>query len=132
MKPLYMLLSLMLILALRRVQSPDLGSVRWALISFLAGEGFCAVNYIFFQEQSHFVEYLHCSGMVVCFGFAAYAFLEGIDLRIIRFSAENEKCAALSLCDGCIKYTDAPCGLKRLFMVLIPAMSVVSRVVTSR
>jgi hypothetical protein len=36
--------------------------------------------------------------MVLCFGLATYAILEGMDLRLIRYSAPEEKCAALGLC----------------------------------
>jgi hypothetical protein len=59
--------------------------------------------------------------MVLSFGFVTFAILEGTDSRIIKISNTDQKCAALSLCRSCIKYTEAPCGLKRLFLFLTPA-----------
>jgi hypothetical protein len=59
--------------------------------------------------------------MLLSFGFATYAILEGIDSRILMLSEPNKKCAALSLCKKCIKYEKAPCGLKRTFFMIIPA-----------
>jgi hypothetical protein len=64
--------------------------------------------------------------MAVSFSFVAYAFLEGFDYRVIKFSPEQERCAALSLCRACVKYTGAPCGLNRLFTVTIPALMVLA------
>jgi len=73
-----------------------------------------------------FSEYLHGAGMLLCFGFATYAILEGMDRRVLMLSSPDRRCAALSLCERCIKHTDAPCGFRRVFMVLIPALMVVA------
>ena len=43
-KPAYMVLSFVLILFLRRNPARDLVLIKWSLITFLAGEGFCAAN----------------------------------------------------------------------------------------
>lgn len=120
-KPIYMLIALILAVILRRQQSRDLVSLRWALIAFFVGEACCAVNYWIYGEESHLLEYLHSYGMVLTFGFMTYALCEGLDLRIVRYSDESKKCAALGLCGSCIKYADVPCGLRRLFLFLIPA-----------
>lgn len=125
-KPAYMLISLALIIVLWRSAAPDLAALRRGLIGFLAGEAFCAVNYLACQGQSALVEYLHSYGMVLNFGFTAYAVFEGVDRRIVRYSTPDAKCAGLSLCLRCIKYTTAPCGFQRLFLLLIPAALVVS------
>ncbi len=125
-KPVYMAVSLLLIIVLRRQRASDLAALRWGLIAFLAGEGFCAINYVLFGEESHLMEFLHSYGMVVAFGFMTYAFLEGMDTRIIKFSAADKRCAALTLCPACGKNTDEPCGLRRVFVFLAPAMIVVS------
>jgi rhodanese-related sulfurtransferase len=121
-KPLYTLLSLALVVILWRSRSADLVALRWGLIFFFIGENCCAINYLVFNHTSYFFEYLHSFGMLLCFGFVTYAALEGIDQRIIMLSGQDQKCAALSLCNGCIKYTDAPCGLKRTFFIIIPAL----------
>jgi rhodanese-related sulfurtransferase len=125
-KPLYMLISFGLILWLWRQQAPDLTALRWGLIIFWLGENACSVNYLFFHGLSDLWEFLHNYGMAVGFSFMAWAFLEGLDVRVIKYSPAKERCAALSLCQACIKYADAPCGLQRLFKVAIPAAIVVA------
>jgi hypothetical protein len=59
--------------------------------------------------------------MSVGFAFTTYAVLEGVDRRLIKYSAAKDRCAALNLCRACIKYADVPCGLRRLFSLIIPA-----------
>jgi len=140
-KPFYELLSLVLAVWLWRQRSPELSALCWAMIFFFVGENFCAVNYLFCGDRSYLFEYLHCFGMVVCFGLTIYALLEGIDHRLVKLSDADAKCAALGLCPRCVKYTDAssppkgtapfsptrklgqspPCGLQRMFLLLIPA-----------
>jgi len=120
-KPAYMLLSLVLVVILWRRRSPDLAALRWGLLFFFAGEFFCAVNYAVFNDDSFFTEYLHSFGMLLSFGFGTYAFLEGLDLRLVKYSDPASACAALKLCRACIKHSDAPCGLRRVFLLLIPA-----------
>ncbi len=125
-KPLYMLLSLILIVLLRRQTLSHLVALRWAMIFFLAGEAACALNYIIYGEGSQLFEYLHSYGMVVCFSFTTYALFEALDHRLIKYSDPNQRCAAINLCDGCIKHMDVPCKLKRLFLLGIPALLVVA------
>lgn len=121
-KPLYMTGAVVLAFLLRRQRSADLAALRWGLTFFFVGEAFCAVNYLLFGETSYLAEHLHSFGMVLSFTFATYALFEGIDLRLIHYSDPGGRCAALGLCRACIKQTDAPCGLKRLFLVTIPIL----------
>jgi hypothetical protein len=109
-----------------RQRSPDLAALRWAMISFFVGENFCAANYLISGDQSILFEYLHSYGMVLCFGLTIYALLEGIDRRLIRLSEPNAHCAALGLCRRCIKHAEVPCGLRRVFLWLIPAAMIVA------
>jgi hypothetical protein len=125
-KPAYMGLSLALIVWLWRSTADDLTALRRGLIAFLAGESACALNYLVFDGRSDLWEFLHSYGMVVSFSFVAYAGLEGLDHRLIRFSAPKDRCAALSLCRACIKHADVPCGLRRLFTFGIPSLIVVA------
>lgn len=125
-KPIYTLLSLLVAIALWRSTSPDLVALRWAMISFFLGENACAVNYFAFRETSYLAEYLHCYGMLACFGFTAYAILEGLDRRVLRLSDPQRPCAAVGLCGRCIKSSDVPCGMRQLFYVLLPALIVVA------
>jgi len=121
MKPTYTILSGILVILLWRRKTSDLMALRWSMIFFFIGENFCAINYLVFTDKSHLLEYLHSYGMLLSFGFATYAILEGIDSRILMLSDPNTKCAALRLCGQCIKYEDVPCGLKRTFFMIIPA-----------
>ena len=125
-KPVYMLLSFVLIVWLWRRRAADLVFLRWGLIWFWLGETGCSIDYLFYARGSDFWEYFHGFGMAAGFAFIAYAALEGIDQRLIKFSPRGERCAALGLCRACEKYTNDPCGLKRLFALMIPALAVVA------
>lgn len=125
-KPTYMLATLGLVLILWRQRAPDLAALRWAMLAFLAGETCCLVNYVGFREESYLFEYLHSFGMVVAFGFTTYALLEGLDLRLVRYGDPQQTCAAAALCRGCIKHADVPCGLRRVFLLLIPAVAIMT------
>jgi len=127
-KPGYTILSLIIAIVLWRSKSPDLAALRWSMIFFFLGENFCAVNYFVFTDKSYFLEYLHSFGMLLSFGFATYAIFEGIDRRILMLSEPNKKCAALGLCRKCIKYENIPCGLKRTFLMIIPAMILIASI----
>lgn len=125
-KPTYMVLSLILVVLLWRRTAPDLSALRWALFFFFVGEAWCAANYLVFVHESKLFEFLHSYGMVLCFAFTSYAFFEAMDHRFFKYSDPDERCAAIGLCKGCIKYTQVPCGLKRCFLLLTPAIIVVA------
>ena len=126
-KPVYMLGSLGLIVWLWRSGAPDLSALRWGLVLFLAGESACAFNYVVLGGQSELWEYLHDCGMVTGFSFVAWAVLEAFDARLIKFSAAQDRCAALGLCRRCVKYdATAPCGLPRVFNVALLALLVLA------
>lgn len=128
-KPIYMFLSLIVAAALWKSTSGDLVALRWGMIFFFLGEAACAVNYFAFKEASYLWEYLHGAGMFVCFSFVAYAVLEAVDIRILQLSDPKRPCAAMRLCGACIKTADVPCGLQRLFYVLIPALIVIAAMI---
>lgn len=123
-KPIYTTLALVLALVLWRQRSADLSALRWAMVCFFVGENFCAANYLICNDRSYLFEYFHSFGMVLCFGLTTFALLEGVDYRLVKFSDQEAKCAALTLCRRCIKHTDAPCGLRRTFLFMIPALMV--------
>ena len=125
-KPIYMLLSLYLIILLRKSKFSDLAALRWGLISFLVGELFCAVNYLFFNEASHLMEYLHSFGMVTGFGFIVFSIVEGFDKRIIKYSDIHSKCVWFSVCKECIKVKDVSCGLTRIFKWIVLSLIIIS------
>jgi len=80
-KPVYMMLSLIIILALIRQKRPQIIALQWGQITFLAGEVFCAINFYIFKHESILSEYLHSYGMVLAFGFTSFALLEGWEMR---------------------------------------------------
>ncbi len=121
-KPFYTVLSLALVILLWRQRSPDLAALRWAMLSFFVGENFCAANYLVFGDRSCLCEYLHSLGMVLCFGLSAFALVEAADRRLVKFSDPEARCAAAGLCRRCAKHADAPCGLRRTFLFLLPAL----------
>jgi hypothetical protein len=125
-KPIYMALSLALIVWLWRSRAADLTALRRGLVAFLAGEGACAVNYLFLGGRSDLWEFFHSYGMTVAFSFVGFAALEGMDHRLIKYSGAKDRCAAVSLCRACIKHADVPCGLRRLFAVGIPGLILVA------
>jgi len=118
----YSLLSLILVIVLWRSAAADLVALRWAMIFFFVGENCCAVNYVFFGETSYLFEFLHSYGMLLCFAFTTYAIIEGVDNRIVHVSDPEDNCGALRLCGRCIKHADVPCGLRRVFHLVILAM----------
>jgi len=125
-KPAYTLLSLALAIILWRRTAPDLKALRWGLLSFFLGENCCAINFVFFNHTSYLLEYLHSYGMLVAFAFITFAAFEGVDRRILMLSDPGRKCAVLSLCKGCIKYTRSSCGLRQTFLLIIPAMIILA------
>lgn len=125
-KPTYSILALIIAGILWKRKEPDLTALRWSMVFFFVGENFCAINYVLFTDQSYLSEYLHSFGMLLAFSFVMYAILEGFDSRILHLSDLDKKCAALGLCKKCIKYENVPCGLKRTFFVIIPAMVIVA------
>ena len=125
-KPVHMVLCLVIIWALRRVRSRDLVALRWGLLFFLLGESFCAINYLVFNHKSYFSEFLHSYGMVVGFAFTFYAVFEGLDKRLIQFTAKNKKCAVIELCGKCIKTQAVPCGIRRIILLILPVMMIIS------
>jgi rhodanese-related sulfurtransferase len=120
LKPIYTILALAVIIVLWGSRSRDMAALRWAMVFFFIGENCCAVSYLAFEERSYWLEYLHSFGMLLTFGFGSYALLEGIDRRIVMLSDPGRRCAAAGFCGRCIKHADVPCGLRRLFCLLLP------------
>ncbi len=126
MKPLYMIASFLLFLLLWQSKLPDLVALRWAMFSFFAGEAACAVNFLFFHEDSYLVEYLHMFGMVCAFGFTTYALLEAMDIHVIHYSDKDKKCSLWKLCPACWKSSTTRCAAERMFQFLIPVCIIIA------
>ncbi len=127
LKFLYTLVAATIIAALWRSIEPDLVALRWAMIAFFIGEMCCFFSVMLFGEHSFLLEHLHSVGMVLTFGYTTYALLEGIDRRLIHFSDET-RCAASGLCHGCIKHVPMGCGLRRVFLLLVPGTAVLAAI----
>ena len=125
-KPLYTTLSFILIIILWKKNEIELKTLKYTLMFFFLGENFCAVNYLFFNHESYLFEYFHSLGMVISFGFAAYALFEGMDKYVFNYSDLQKKCAFLGLCGKCIKYEEVSCTLKRILIFLCFSASAVS------
>jgi rhodanese-related sulfurtransferase len=120
LKPIYTVVSLALVIVLWPNRSPDLAALRWAMLFFFIAESSCAVNFLAFEERSYWMEYLHSMGMVLAYGFGSFALLDGLDRRLVMLSDPRRRCAALGLCGRCIKHANVPCGLRRVFCVVLP------------
>ncbi len=123
-KPTYMLLSLALITGLLGQTARDIVSMFWGLSAFLIGEIFCAVNFIIFRHASLLSEYVHSYGMVLAFGFIAYAFLEIVDRRLLHIN--DGRCAAGGLCGVCKRTSPRYCAARRISQLLVVLMALTS------
>jgi len=118
-KPIYMLISCLIAILLWQRNELELKSLKWAMIFFFIGESFCAANYLFTENHdAHLLEYFHGLGMVLSFGFAAYALFEWLDQYVLHFSESGKKCALSGFCRQCAKYDNVSCGLQSLFVYL--------------
>lgn len=124
-KTIYTILAAIIIYALRHRRENDLVALRWSMIAFFIGETFCFVNVMVFHDISVPMEHLHSLGMVLSIAFGIYALLEGVDARIVHYS-DAGRCAFASLCDRCAKHTDAPCNLRRWFILMLPMLALVA------
>ena len=116
-KPVYTLTALIIAMLLWRKADLELKALKWAMLFFFTGENFCAANFLFTRNHdSYLLEYLHSLGMVLSFGFAAFAFMEGIDRHALRFSDARKSCGLAGFCRQCHKFEDVSCGLHSLFI----------------
>ena len=119
-KLLYSAISAAAAILLFRRPDPDLRAIAWSMLFFFLGEACCFISVMVFHEKLLPLEHLHSLGMVLSLAFAAYATFELLDLRVLHYS-DTRHCAAIALCRGCIKRGDPSCGLRQLFLFLIPA-----------
>jgi hypothetical protein len=125
-KPFYMLLSLVLILFLRRAHAMDLRLLQRSLVLFLAGELFCAVGYTPGIGGKAFIDVMHGAGMVAMGAYLSWGLFELLDSRVLRFADPEERCVMQRLCGRCFKREPVSCGVQQVFRLLAPGMAVVS------
>jgi rhodanese-related sulfurtransferase len=125
-KPLYLVLSFLLFILAGKLHSHDSRILRYSILFFFLGEMFCAVNYIFYTEQSYLFEYLHIYGMIMSFCLITYALTEAFDTRLVHFSERDKRCSLLNQCKICYKYNEADCKLSKLFRAFILSFMVIT------
>ncbi len=126
-KPVYTMIALIVAIVLWKKTDIELKALKWAMLFFFIGENFCAANFLFIQNHdSHLLEYLHSLGMVLSFGFAAFALMEGIDGYALHYSDAKKSCALTGFCRQCHKFEDVSCGLLSFFIFFGIAGAVVA------
>lgn len=112
-KPIYTILAFIISIVLWKRAEPELKALKWSMVFFFVGENFCAANFLFTENHDvYLLEYFHSLGMVLSFGFAAFALLEGLDRYAIHFTEPEKKCSFSAFCRRCIKYEPVACGLQ--------------------
>jgi hypothetical protein len=127
-KPVYMLLTLLLVLALRRARQTELRRLRGSLLAFFAGETACAIDFLVSESSTDVLELAHDLGMVGMFALLPWALFELLDHRLLRLTAPEAPCLALRFCGRCWKREPIACGARQLFLVAIPVLAVISLV----
>lgn len=125
-KPAYMTLMLYTIWHLHRKAGHDLRILQYGIAVFLVGESFCTLNYLFFGDESHLMDWGHGFAMAVGLGIIVLGFICFFDERMIFYSASGKRCAFAGFCRSCRKYSEVSCGLEKIFMFIALALSTVS------
>src|SRR5512140_3220569 len=73
LKPIYMLLSLGLLVVLWRQRPRHLRSLALSMLFFFAVQIICCINFPILRAESPLLEYGHSAGMVAALGFLVYA-----------------------------------------------------------
>jgi len=125
-KPVYMLLSLALIVVLWRQQAGDLRLLRWALLTFLVGETACAADHLFLGDPNDLLEVLHGAGMVGMGAFSSWAVYEFADKRLTHYADPERPCSAIRFCGACWKREPVSCFVHRTFLFAAPCLAIMS------
>lgn len=126
-KPLYMLLSVILFIVLRREKSAGLVLLRQGMLWFFVGEAFCAVDY-YCRLSGPFSPFdlLHGLGMVAMSVFIPWGIYRLLDERFLHFSDPAERCLAQRFCGRCAKREAVRCGLHDLMLFMLLGLAVVA------
>ncbi|HSQ85634.1 MAG TPA: hypothetical protein VLM43_13020 [Desulfobacterales bacterium] len=118
-KPTYTVLAFCIFMVLWKRVELELKALKWSMIFFFVGENFCAANFLFTENHDvYLLEYFHSLGMVLSFGFASFALIEGIDRYAIHLSEPDKKCSFSTFCRRCIKYETVACGVQS-FLIFV-------------
>jgi rhodanese-related sulfurtransferase len=110
-KPVYMLMSLGIILWLRRSEYRELKLLRAGLMAFLAGEAACLVGFYFDPKSVifHGLDALHGFGMAVGMAYGFWGVYEIIERRILSMNDFERGCAMSRFCATCTRQKDTLC-----------------------
>ena len=118
-KPIYTILALLIFIFLWKRVEPELKALKWSMIFFFVGENFCAANFLFTENHDvYLLEYFHSLGMVLSFGFASFALIEGMDRYAVHLTEPDKKCSFATFCRRCIKYEPIACGVQS-FLIFV-------------
>lgn len=121
-----MILMLFVIWHLHKRNGLDLKTLKYGVAVFLLGETFCSVNYLFFSDMSNLLDWSHGFCMVIGLGIILLGIFSFLDARLVFFSSGNKPCAFVRFCRNCGKYSQASCGLEKLFIFFVLALSTIS------
>jgi rhodanese-related sulfurtransferase len=127
LKPLYLVLTFLLVRLLRGAPGTPLRLVRAGLVAFFAGEVLCAVNFFWHRPGLLFpIELLHGLGMVAMSALVPWGLWRLADERVLRLDDPASGCAVQRLCGRCWKRDPVRCGLHDLMIPVAVGLAVVA------
>jgi rhodanese-related sulfurtransferase len=140
-KPTYMLLSLAILLGIKRLKKARDGKdgasarprsrgldllghgVRW----FLVGEVFCAINFYYHPTGIVFpIDLLHGAGMVAMSTLIPWGLFRLLDERLFHFSDPGQRCIVQRFCGRCWKQDGVRCGPHDVMWVVAAGLAIVA------
>jgi rhodanese-related sulfurtransferase len=125
-KPLYVILTFLIILMLWGKKSRDLILIRNAMAAFFIGENACTMNYLLASNASATLEFIHGLGMVATIFLLVWGFISFLDDRVLHYLEPERPCAFQRHCKHCWKNVDVSCGLHKLALFVVPAFAFAS------
>ncbi len=127
-KPVYMALSLaILILTRRRAKAAGLSVLWHGLLWFFIGEAFCALNLAWHSPGRIYLnDAMHGFGMALMSALIPWGLFTLFDERVLRYSNPALGCRLQPLCGQCWKRDPVRCGFHDLMLMLLGSLAVVS------
>jgi rhodanese-related sulfurtransferase len=120
MKPIYLLLTFVLLRVLWRARSTPLRLLWHGLAWFLAGELLCAANFYLHRPGLVFpIELLHGVGMVAMSALVPWGLWRLLDERMLHYDDPALGCAAQRFCGHCWKRDPVRCGVHDLMIPVV-------------
>jgi rhodanese-related sulfurtransferase len=122
-KPVYIVMTFLVIVMLWRKRSRDLVLIRYAMVFFFIGENACSMNYLVASNTSIWLEFVHGVGMVGMFFLLIWGLVVFFDERVVHYLDPERPCVFQRHCKLCWKKENVSCGLHRLAIYLLPALA---------